>query len=97
MVGTVGHGTSDLTRVAPDELCEVENLSIVLGLAFAIVVEHLFLVPAMDHGACHLDEIRALLGSRAYSAEIATGAVLSRSVSQNIRSGKPELIMCSKL
>lgn len=60
----------------------MENLSIVLGFAFAIVVEHLFLVPAMDHSACHLDEIRALLGSRAYSAEIATGAVLSRSVSQ---------------
>lgn len=79
MIRAVGHSAAQLARVTPYELSEVEDCPVVLRAPLSVIVEGLFLVPAVDHGASHLDEVSTLLGGGTNSAQIAASAVLQKS------------------
>ena len=76
MISAVSDSAAELARVTPDQLSEVADRAIILGLAGSVVIEHFLLMPAVDHGTRHLDEVGPLLRGGSCSAEIAAAAVL---------------------
>jgi hypothetical protein len=64
IIRAVDESAAELARIPPDQLGEVVDLAVVLRLAGRVVVEHLFLVPAVDHDTRHLDPVIVLFGSR---------------------------------